>query len=254
MEQLPALYLNSTPAPFILQVVKALLITMLAVGLSVVAEAQARRASASAEWAHYREANTPAAARRQRAELSLHAGEFLNNGLYQVGYLRLLDGRRVLVLGLRYHISQRVLQVRDSLQADSTHYWPLVALRGFDLGTEGDTLPAMRHYRTRLVQEGRQAPQPEAVEVLTATDAGPLLLGWLPQVGSSGPMLVAGPGKGGGDESLHSLELSQAAILRLCGSHATEIQAFAVSRHLSFNQPTEVAQMLDQYNRLTVVK
>jgi len=82
----------------------------------------------------------------------------LNNGIYQVGYLRLLDDHRVLVPGLRYHVSQRVLQVQDSLQADSTHYWPLAALRGFDLGTEDDTPPDVHRYRTRLVQQGRQGP------------------------------------------------------------------------------------------------
>lgn len=178
----------------------------------------------------------------------------LNNGIYQVGYLRLLDDHRVLVPGLRYHVSQRVLQVQDSLQADSTHYWPLAALRGFDLGTEDDTPPDVHRYRTRLVQQGRQGPQPEAIEVLTATDAGPLLLGWLTQVGSSGPMLVAGPGKGGVDEPLHPLELSQAAVLQLCGQHATEVQTFAASHHLRFDQPAEVARMLDQYNRLAVAR
>lgn len=225
---------------------------MLAVSVTVLAKAQTTRGCARADQALFREANSPAATRRQHAELSRHAGEFLNNGLYQVGYLRLLDGHRVLVLGLRYHLSQRVLQVQDSLQADSTHYWPLAALRGFDLGTEDDTLPTVHHYRTRPVQEGRKAPQPEAVEVLTATDAGPLLLGWLTQVGSSGPMLVAGPGSGGADEPLRPLELSQAAVLQLCGPHATEVQTYAASHHLHFDQASEVARMLDQYNRLTV--
>ena len=221
--------------------------------MSSPAWAQGSWASARAARALYREANTPNAARRLRAELSRHAGGFLDNGIYQVGYLRLLNGHRVLVPGLRYNVSQHVLQVQDSLQADSTHFWPLATLRGFDLGTEDDGPLAVHHYRTRLVQEGRQAPHPEAIEVLTATDAGPLLLGWLTQVGSSGPMLVAGPGKGGPDEAVHSLELSQAAILRLCGSHATEVQAYAASHHLYFSQPADVAQMLDQYNKLTVI-
>lgn len=227
---------------------------MLAAGTTVAAQAQASRAGTNAGRALYREANTVAAARSQRAKLSLHAGEFLNNGFYQVGYLRLLNDHRVLVPGLRYHVSQHVLQVQDSLQADSTHYWPLTALRGFDLGTEDDTTPVVHRYRTRPVQEGRQAPQPEAVEILTATDAGPLLLGWLTQVGSSGPMLVAGPGRGGAEEPLRPLGLSQAAVLQLCGPHAMEVQAYAASHHLHFDQPTEVARMLDHYNELTVAK
>ncbi len=67
-------------------------------------------------------------------------------------------------------------------------------------------------------------------------------------------MLVAGPGKGGVDEPLHPLELSQAAVLQLCGQHATEVQTFAASHHLRFDQPAEVARMLDQYNRLAVAR
>jgi hypothetical protein len=248
---LRALYLGSAPYHSVLQLVKEFIITALVVGASVVAHAQTSRAST--ERALYREANAPAAVRHLRAELTLHAAGFLNSGLYQVGYLRLLDGHRILVPGLRYHLSQRVLQVQDSLQADSTHYWPLVALRGFDLGTEDDIPPDVHRYRTRLVQEGHQTPQPEAVEVLTATDAGPLLLGWLTRVGSSGPMLVAGPGKDD-EEPLRPLELSQAAVLRLCGRHASDIQTFASIRQLRFNQPEEIAKMFDQYNRLAVAK
>ena len=234
---------------------KAVLLPLLAVGLAPAARAQGSHAATEA--ALYRAANTPAAARQQRAELSLHAGEFLSNGTYQVGYLHLLGGRRVLMPGLRYHIGQRVVQAQDSLAADSTHYWPLAALRGFDLGTEDDVppagAPAVRRYRTRLVQETHQEPRSEAVEVLTATDAGPLLLGWLTQVARSGPLLVAGPG-GSGSEPLRPLELSQTAVLRLCGSRAKDVQAFAASHHLRYDQPAEVAQLLDHYNRLAVAK
>ena len=230
---------------------KTLLLLSLAGGLVPAACAQGSHAAVGA--ALYREANAPEAARRQRAELSQHLGEFLNDGNYQVGYLRLLSGHRVLVPGLRYHIGQRLLQVQDSLQADSTHYWPLAALRGFDLGTPDDDPPVVHRYRTRLVQEGHQLPRPEAVEVLTATDAGPLLLGWLAQVASSGPLLVAGPGASG-DEPLHPLELSQAAVLRLCGGRAKAVQLFATTRHLRYDQPADVARLLDHYNQLTVAR
>ena len=226
-----------------------LLLLLLGLSLALAAQAQGSRAASEAA-ARYREANAPEAARHLRGELSLHAGEFLNNGTYQVGYLRLLSSHRVLVPGLRYHIGQRLLQVQDSLQPDSTRYWPLAALRGFDLGTLDDDPPVVHRYRTRLVQEGRQPPRPEAVEVLTATDAGPLLLGWLAQVASSGPLLVAGPGAG--EEPLHPLELSQAAVLRLCGGRAKDVQLFATTRHLRYDQPADVAQMLNHYNQLTV--
>ncbi|MDJ0363817.1 hypothetical protein QMK33_01535 [Hymenobacter sp. H14-R3] len=216
----------------------------------------------------YREANLPAAALRLRAELDQHPTEFLAKGTYEAGYLRTLDGRRILLAGLRYHVGQRVLQAQDSVQADSTHYWPLAAIRGFDLGLDddaplptgaaADAPPLAQRYRARLVQAGRQAPHREAVQVLTTIDSGPLLLAWLPTVAEPAShylmqVLVAGPGLGG-TEPLHPLDLTQAAVLRLCGSRAEEVRTFATARHLRYDQPTEVAKMLDYYNRVAVAK
>ncbi|WP_151086162.1 hypothetical protein [Hymenobacter baengnokdamensis] len=242
---------------------KTPLLTLLVIGLSLAARAQAGRA-ADPGRALYREANTPAAAHHLRAETSLHESEYLNKGAYKVGYLRLLDGRRVLLPGLRYHVGQRVVQVQDSMQADSTHYWPLAAVRGFDLGAEdeaplsagqGASVPAVRRYRARLVQEGKLGTRREAVEVLTSIDSGPLLLAWLPTVaeGSLSQVLVAGIGTPV-TEVLRPLELTQPAVLHLCSSRADEVRSFATSRHLRYDQPTEVAKMLDYYNRIAVAK
>jgi hypothetical protein len=248
--------------------VKILLLTLLAATGYFTAAAQAGHPAADPGRALYREANAPAASLRLRAATSQHENEYLNKGTYETGYLRLLDGRRVLVIGLRYHVGQRVLQVQDSLQVDSTHYWPLAAVRGFDLGTEDDAPPlsagqgpgtaalTVRRYRARLVQEGKQGTRREAVEILTSIDSGPLLLAWLPVVPEpSGLMqvLVAGSGTAAA-EPLRPLELTQAAVLRLCGSRADEVRNFASTRHLRYEQAAEVAKMLDYYNRVAVAK
>jgi hypothetical protein len=228
---------------------------------------QAGRALPDPGRALYREANTPAAKLRLRAETDQHAPAFLGKGAYQPGYLRTLDGHRILLAGLRYHVGQRVLQAQDSVQADSTHYWPLAAIRGFDLGLDDDAPlsagqgaapPAVQRYRARLVQEAHQGPHREAVEVLTTIDSGPLLLAWLPTVAEPAGLnltqvLVAGVGLGGA-EPLRPLDLTPAAVLRLCGSRAEEVRTFATAHHLRYDQPTEVAKMLDYYNRVAVAK
>ena len=240
---------------------------MLLAAACVPAWGQASRPSTDPGRALYREANAPAATLHLRAEMGQHPTEFLGKGTYETGYLRTLDGRRILLAGLRYHVGQRVLQVQDSLQADSAHYWPLAAIRGFDLGLDDDAplsvgqgaaLPTVQRYRARLVQDGRQTPHREAVQVLTTIDSGPLLLAWLPTVAEPAShylmqVLVAGPGLGG-TEPLHPLDLNQSAVLRLCGSRAEEVRTFATARHLRYDQPTEVAKMLDYYNRIVVAK
>jgi hypothetical protein len=243
--------------------VKLLLSTLLLAAGSVPACAQASHA-ADPSRALYREANTPAASLRTRAALKQNEIEFLNKGAYETGYLRTFDGRRILVLGLRYHVGQRVVQVQDSMQADSTHYWPLAAVRGFDLGTEDDVplagsqgaVPGVRRYRARLVQQGRQPARREAVEVLTSIDSGPLLLAWMPAVTEADgvgltSMLVAGPGTVSA-EPLRALELTEAGVLRIFGSRATEVRTFASTRHLRFDQPADVAKLFDYYNRVAV--
>jgi hypothetical protein len=243
--------------------VKQILLMLLAIACGYSALAQAGHPVADPGRAFYREANTPATRLRLRAATAQHENEYLNKGTYQTGYLRPLDGRRVLVVGQRYHVGQRVLQVQDSLQMDSTTYWPLAAIRGFDLGTDDDVplgdagaASAVRRYRVRLVQEGKQGTRREAVEILTSIDSGPLLLAWLPVVPEpSGLMqvLVAGPGTASA-EPLRPLELTQAAVLHLCNSRADAVRSFATTRHLRYELPTDVAKMLDYYNRIAVAR
>jgi hypothetical protein len=244
--------------------VKKLLFLLLLAASSLGARAQASHPGADPGRALYREANTPAARLRTRAATGQRPGEFLGGGTYETGYLRTLDGHRTLVLGQRYHVGQRVLQVQDSMQVDSATYWPLAAVRGFDLGTEDDAPPAgspgaapgVRRYRTRLVHEGKQGARREAVEVLTSIDSGPLLLAWLPVVAEPvglAQVLVAGPGTTP-TEPLRPLDLTESAVLRLCGSRASEVRTFASTRHLHFDQPADVAKLLDYYNRVAVAK
>jgi len=202
----------------------------------------------------YRAANTPTARQQLRAALNQQPDAFLNQGKFEVGYLLLRSGRRVLVPGLRYHLGQRVVEVQDSVQADSTSFWPLAALRGFDLGTAED--PAtLRRYRTRLVHDGRQPDRQEAVQVLTATDAGPLLLAYLPLLApaTDGPtyQLLAGEGHEA-TQPLRTVAATEADVLRLLGERAGKVQAYARIQILHFCAPTEAARILDYYNQLAV--
>jgi hypothetical protein len=52
---------------------------------------------------------------------------------------------------------------------------------------------------------------------------------------------------------LRPLELTQAAVLRLCGARAAQVQAYAMLYNLHFEQADDVARLLDYYNRLAVV-
>ena len=200
------------------------------------------------------QANTPAARQLIKAALTQEPTAFLNEGRFEAGYLYLLSGRRVLVPGLRYHVGQRIIEVQDSLNTDSTSYWPLAALRGFDLGTNDD-VAALRRYRPRLVHDSHQADRREAVQVLTATDAGPLLLGYLPVLlpgtATPGYVLLAGPGRDT-TQPLRSLDSRDTDVLHLLGERAGKVQAFARTNNLHFCSPPEIARMFDYYNKLAV--
>jgi hypothetical protein len=109
-----------------------------------------------------------------------------------------------------------------------------------------------RRYRTRLVRTGRWSAHREAVESLTCTDTGPLVLALLPATSTAPAQVLAGPGY---DQTvpLRPLELTQEAVLRLCGDHAAQVRAYAMVHNLRFEQTNDVARLLDYYNRLAVV-
>lgn len=91
------------------------------------------------------------------------------------------------------------------------------------------------------------------VESLTCTDTGPLVLARLPATATIPAQMLAGPGY---DRTapLCPLELTQAAVLRLCGERARQVRAYAMLYDLHFDQAAEVARLLDYYNRLAVVQ
>ncbi|RYY11511.1 MAG: hypothetical protein EOO36_18900 [Cytophagaceae bacterium] len=108
-----------------------------------------------------------------------------------------------------------------------------------------------RSYRTRLVRTGHWASRREAVEILTCTYAGPLVLALLPATAATPAQVLAGPGYDP-TAPLRPLELTQAAVLHLCGDRAPQVQAYAMLYNLHFQQAPDVARLLDYYNRIAV--
>jgi hypothetical protein len=210
----------------------------------------------------YQKANTNPNAATLRAGLARQTSGFFGDGTFQPGALRTFDGRYRPVPGLRFHAGLRLLEAQDSINLDSTHLWPVGSLRGFDLGEPGGKgADAPRRFRPRLVKEGSAGTRHEFVEVLTAVDAGPLLLARLYSSGadatagrlSMAPLLLVGVGNEP-TEPLHSITLSQGEVLRLFGKRDDDVKKFAETQHLQYDQPADVARMIDHYNRVAVVK
>ena len=225
------------------------------------AVAQALRDQAEARTL-YHQANSAPASATLRAGLTRQAAGFFGDGTFRPGALRTYDGRYRPVPGLRFHTGLRLLEAQDSINTDSTHLWPVGSLRGFDLGEAGGTgTAALRRFRPRLVKEGSAGTRRDFVEVLTAVDAGPLLLAWLYASGpdaavgrlSLAPLLLVGTGNEP-TEPLRTIDLNQAAVLRLFGKRADDMHTFADAQHLRFDQPAEVARIIDHYNKVAVVR
>ena len=223
--------------------------------------AQAAREQAEARTL-YQQANKAPNSAALRASLAKQASGFFGDGSFHPGALRTFDGRYRPVPGLRYHAGLHLLEAQDSIDTDSTHLWPIGSLRGFDLGEAGGTgSDALRRFRPRLVKEGSAGTRRDFVEVLTAVDAGPLLLAWLYSAGadaaagrlSLAPVLLVGAGNDP-SEPLRPISLSQSEVLRLFGKRDDEISTFATTQHLQYDQPVDVAKMIDRYNRVAVVK
>lgn len=110
-----------------------------------------------------------------------------------------------------------------------------------------------RVYRTRLLRTGYFGTHREAVEILTCTYAGPLVLAQLPATAAAPAQLLAGPGYDPA-VALRPLPLTQEAVLRLCGDRAPQVLAYARYYDLHFQQAEEVARMFDYYNRIATIK
>ena len=208
----------------------------------------------------YAQANRAPNETTLRASLKAQASGFFGDGSMQPGALRTFDGRYRPVPGLRYHAGLRLLEAQDSINTDSTHLWPVGSLRGFDLGEPGEGKPP-RRFRPRLVKEGSAGQRREFVEVLTMVDAGPLLLAWLYTSGadavagrlSMAPLLLEGAGNDP-SEPLRPLDLSRSSVQHLFGNRAEAVNAYALTKQLTYDSPTDVARMMDYFNRLAVVK
>jgi hypothetical protein len=235
------------------QFLSSVLLCLVASG-SVAAQGQAARDAADAQKL-YAQANMGASSQPLRIAIAQQLDGFLGDGTFQAGALRTFDGQRRPVPGLRYHLGQHVLEAKDSLNEKLTHLWPVGSLYGFDIGEE-ETAP--RRFRPRLVRGGKASgTQREFVEILTTLDAGPLVLALVHSVAAAGstpqPLLVAGPGYAG-SEALRPLELTQVAVLHLFGKRSEEIRSFAAGEHLHYDQATDVAKMLDYFNRVAVAQ
>lgn len=237
------------------------LLTISLLGGGLRANAQAAKEQAEARTIYAQSNRNPAAA-TLRANLKSQNTGFLGDGTFQPGALRTFDGRYRPVPGLRFHAGLRLLEAQDSVDTDSTHLWPMGSLRGFDLGErDGTGAVALRRFRPRLVKEGSAGTRREFVEVLTAVDAGPLLLARLYSSGADAtagrlsmtPMLLTGIGNEP-TEPLRPIVLNQTEVLRLFGERNSEISTFANTQHLQYDRPADVARMIDRYNRVAVVK
>ena len=231
------------------------------VALSSPVRGQAARDQAEARTI-FQQANANPASATMRAALVKQGSGFFGGDAFQAGALRTFDGRYRPVPGLRFHAGLHVVEAQDSIELETTHLWPVGSLRGFDLGEAGGKgAAAARRFRPHLVKEGSAGTRRDFVEVLTTVDAGPLLLVWLYASGadatagrlSLAPLLLVGPGTASSDP-LRPLELSQGTVLKLFGARANEVRSFAGGQHLNYDQPADVARMIDYYNRVAVVK
>jgi hypothetical protein len=184
--------------------------------------------------------------------------------VFELGSLRLVGDYQLAAQNQQDQPSQDSVEAQLLEQADDTEASAVREIR--ELYPETADLPAAlaltlrrpaaplghQRFRTRLVRTGRWSTRREPVESLTCTDTGPLVLALLAATGTSPAQVLAGPGY---DQSvpLRPLELTQAAVLRLCGERAAQVRAYAMLYNLHFEQPTDVARLLDYYNRIAVV-
>ncbi len=184
--------------------------------------------------------------------------------VFELGSLRLVGDYKLAAQNQQDQPSQDSVAAQLVAQADDTEAASLREIRG--LYPETADLPAAlaltlrrptaplghRRFRTRLVRTGRWTTSREPVESLTCTDTGPLVLAHLAATATSPAQVLAGPGY---DQTvpLRPLELTQAAVLRLCGERASQVRAYAMLYNLHFEQANDVARLLDYYNRIAVV-
>ena len=225
---------------------------------AVPAQAQAARDLYDISTALYQNANSPNALARRQKELAESPDAYLV-AIDQPGTLVLANKRRRAVPALRYNVALNLLEAQDST---GRHLWPPGSLDGFYLGRDPDA----RHFRSCLVRDGGRLLT--FVEVLTATDTAPLVLGvqhtYRHTDAEIHPVLrtetkkklteitqtvVAGPG-GDGNQELRPLTLNERAVLRLFGPRAPQVAQYAARENLGYTDLAQVLRMVEYYNSL----
>ena len=229
----------------------------LMLALAAPAHAQAARDLTEIGLDLYNQANSPGALERMHKDL-VNAPEAYLVSTEQPGELVLASKRRYRVPALKYNVALHLLEVRDST---GSHVWPPGSLDGFYMGRGADT----RHFRSFLVRNG--STKKDFVEVLTVDEAPPLVLAvqhyYLHEDAQLDPILrtetrkarteigqavVAGPGMLP-KEPLRVVGLNQRDVLRLFGTRAPQVAAYAAQEHLSYTDLTQVLRMVEYYNQ-----
>ena len=207
----------------------------------------------------YQNANSPNALARRARELADSPDAYLV-AVDQPGTLVLADKRRLRVPALRYNVALNLLEAQDST---GSHLWPPGSLDGFYLGRGSDA----RHFRSAYVRDGGR--QLTFVEVLTAADTAPLVLGVLHtyrhldaglhpvlRTETRKPLteinqtVLAGPGSGNGSDDLRSVALTERAVLRLFGARAPQVAQYAARENLGYTDLAQVLRLVEYYNTL----
>jgi hypothetical protein len=207
----------------------------------------------------YQRANSPDALAKMRKDL-VNAPEAYLVSIEQPGHLVLVDKRRIRIPAMKYNVALRLLEVRDST---GSHVWPPGSLDGFYIGKGEDT----RHFRSLPVRVG--STRLDFVEVLTPVDNSPIVLGlkhvYLHEDAQVDPILrnetkaarteigqviVVGAGKTP-KEPLRELVLNERNVLKLFGSEAAMVSAYAAKEHLGYTNLPQVLHMVEYFNRHT---
>ncbi|WP_400193075.1 hypothetical protein [Hymenobacter sp. B81] len=178
---------------------------------------------------------------------------------WQPGRLFTAAGQWQPATALRYNVSLRILEMRDSTGA--ARLLPVGSLRGFALGQGA----AAREFRTRRCRLNGRGLVREFVEVLSVPEQA-LLLGVVHEVVDEPAVvnaalnvttrparryvaqtLVAGPGRQP-EQLLLPLTLEQRSVLRLFGARAPELAAYAQAQQLRYDRLPDVLRLVERYN------
>lgn len=243
---------------------RLLLACLLTLGVGLRAEAYTEH-PAQAKAARSAKKGVAVPARRAKAAPVSKPQAAIMLRVMELGSLRLVGDYKLAVQSQGDQPTQDAVEAERLAELDSLEAASVAEIR--ELYPESATLPAdlaltlrrpaaplgKRRFRTRLVRMGRWHSSREAVESLTCTDTGPLVLARLPAMATTPAQVLAGPGY---DQTvpLRPLELSQEAVLRLCGERARQVRAYAMLYNLHFEEADDVARLLDYYNRIAVVQ